>query len=158
MSTRFRSVRAAVVRACCILPVVFAFSFAADRPDPPKVVEEIVAKVNGDIVTRGELAETLVEMEKEAKAQGIAGPTLQQLVEKATTDELKTKIDELLLVQKGKDLDINVEADLNRFIASVQSDSKISDPDKFHDWVHQVIGVPYEEFRLRKKNELITSA
>ena len=157
MSTRFRSVRAAVVRACCILPVVFAASFAADRPDPPKVVEEIVAKVNGDIVTRGELAETLVEMEKEAKAQGIAGPTLQQLVEKATTDELKTKIDELLLVQKGKDLDINVEADLNRFIASVQSDSKISDPDKFHDWVHQVIGVPYEEFRLRKKNELITS-
>ena len=43
---------------------------AADRPDPQvHLVEEIVAKVNGEIITRGELDET---------TQGISQLELQQ--------------------------------------------------------------------------------
>ena len=38
-----------------------------------KVVEEIAAKVNGDIITRGELAGSATEIEAEAKRQGLTG-------------------------------------------------------------------------------------
>lgn len=167
MSTRFRPERAlavpfsvvAQIAACCFIALLTAVPslLAADRPDAPTVVEEIVAKVNGDIITRGDLAASKVLMEKEAKAQGLSGMALQQALQRGAADDLRNKIDEFLLVQKGKELDINVDADLNKFIAGVQSDSKIADPDKFHDWVRQIIGMSYEDFRQRKKNELITS-
>ena len=41
--------------------------------DNVKVVEEIAAKVNGDIITRGELAKKRLEIEAEAKRQGLTG-------------------------------------------------------------------------------------
>jgi hypothetical protein len=41
-----------------------------------RVVEEIVAKVNGDIITRGELERQRQMLEGELRAQGITGPKL----------------------------------------------------------------------------------
>src|SRR5450759_3467657 len=71
--------------------------------DNVKVVEEIAAKVNGDIVTRGELAKKRLETEAEAKRQGLTGPRLEQAVTEYTANALRDEIDTLLLVQKGKD-------------------------------------------------------
>ena len=129
---------------------------AADRPDAPRVVEEIVAKVNGDIVTRGGLEKKRATLEAEMKQQLAGSPNLQQQIERAEADQLKNEIDRLLLVQKGKELDINVDADLTRQFAGIQSQSKISDPDKFHEWIRDNSGMSYEDFRQEKKNELIT--
>jgi peptidyl-prolyl cis-trans isomerase SurA len=155
MSTRNWSVRLVPRVAAALLAIAFSLT-AGDRPEPPKIVEVIVAKVNGDIVTRGELAKNMELVEKEAKLQGLTGTALQQAMEKESADELRNQIDNLLMVQKAKELDINVESELNRYIAGVQSESKIADPDKFHEWVRQMIGMSYEDFRQRKKNELLT--
>src|ERR1035437_3815118 len=65
-----------------------------------KVVEEIAAKVNGDIITRGELARKRLDIEAEAKRQGLSGPRLQQAVTEYTANALRDEIDTLLLVQK----------------------------------------------------------
>lgn len=126
---------------------------AADRLDTqPTVVEEIVAKVNGEIVTRGELDKQRLQLEAELRQQGLIGQTLQDAANKKLADGLRDKIDELLLVQKGKELSINVDADVNRRIAQIQSDSKISDPDKFHEWLQQQTGETFEDFKLLLKN------
>src|SRR5437016_630761 len=91
---------------------------AADRPDPQtRVVEEIVAKVNSEIITRGELAKQRVAIEAELQQQGLSGPALQDAANKRAADALRDQIDQLLLVQKGKELNINVDADVNRRIA-----------------------------------------
>src|SRR5580658_10547480 len=129
---------------------------AADRPDPPTiVVEEIVAKVNGEIVTRGELDKQRLQIEAELQRQGLLGVALQDAINKGVADGLRDKIDALLLVQKGKELNINVDAELNRRFAQMQSESKISDPDKFHDFIREQTGETYEDFRLLMKNNLV---
>ncbi len=129
---------------------------AADRADPqPTVVEEIVAKVNGEIVTRGELDKQRLQFDAELRQQGLIGQALQDAANKKVADGLRDKIDELLLVQKGKELSINVDADLNRRIASIQSESKLSDPDKFHVWLQEQTGETFEDFRLLMKNSLL---
>jgi len=51
MSTRIWSPRLGC--ALIVLLVSGLALYASDRPDAPIVVEEIVAKINGDIVTRG---------------------------------------------------------------------------------------------------------
>src|SRR5215471_2345902 len=92
--------------------VVFALSaaacVAADTPGV-KVVEEIAAKVNGDIITRGELERKKLEAEAEAKRQGMSGARLADAMREYDTNLLMQEIDQLLLVQKAKDLNINVD-------------------------------------------------
>src|ERR1035441_7526211 len=81
------------------------------------VVEEIAAKVNGDVITRSELAKKRQDIEAEAKRQGLSGARLQQAVDEVIANALRDEIDTLLLVQKGKDLNINVDADVTRRLA-----------------------------------------
>ncbi len=131
---------------------------AADRPDPEvHVVEEIVAKVNGEIITRGELAKQRETIEAALQQDGVTGAALEAAATQRASDALRDEIDTLLLVQKGKELNINVDADVNRRIAEIQSDSKISDPEKFHEWLQeQLHGESFEDFKLQTKNQFLT--
>lgn len=141
-----------------LVTAVFAPALlAADRPEPEvHVVEEIVAKVNGDIITRGELVKEREEIQSDLAQQGLIGPALQAAVDKRAADALRDQIDQLLLVQKAKELSINVDADVNRKVADVQSQSKIADPDKFHDWVRQQSGMTFEDFKSQIRNQFLT--
>ena len=132
---------------------------AADRPDPQvRLVEEIVAKVNGEIITRGELTKQREYLEAELQQQeGLKGEALETALNARAADALRDQIDQLLLVQKGKELNINVDADVNRRIAEIQADSKIADTEKFHEWLQeQLRGVSFEDFKLQTKNQFLT--
>jgi len=80
-----------------------AFSLHADT-----VLEEIVARVNNDVVTRGDLEREKEELRQEIKQSKVANPD--QLFAEREKDTLKEKIDQLLLIQKGKDLGMNADA------------------------------------------------
>jgi len=146
----------AVIGVSLLIPA-HAAPAAVDRPDPQThVIEEIVAKVNGQIITRGELEKQRARIAAELQKQGITGPALEQSVNKAAADALRDQIDQLLLVAKGTELNINVEADVNRRVAEIQKESGIADPEKFHDWVREQTGESFEDLRLAFKNQLLT--
>jgi len=120
------------------------------------IVEEIVAKVNSDIITRGELTHTRMELEGELRQQGVTGTKLEQAVKEKAADALRDQIDQLLLVQKAKDLNISVEAEITKRLAAMQVQSKISDPDKFHDFIREQMSMPFEDFKAQLKNQMLT--
>src|ERR1039458_1805836 len=140
-------------RFVVLIASAFAVCSAADNV---KVVEEIAAKVNGDIITRGELARKRLEIETEAKRQGLSGARLQQAVDEYSANALREEIDTLLLVQKGKDLNINVDPEVTRRLAEIQVQQKISDPDKFQGFIRENTGMSYEDFKLQMKNQMLT--
>jgi parvulin-like peptidyl-prolyl isomerase len=119
-------------------------------------VEEIVAKVNNDIITRGELSRTRQEIDAELRQQGLNGAKLQQALQEKSADALRDQIDQLLLVEKAKDLNINVDGEITKRLAAMQVQSKISDPDKFHDFIREQMGMPFEDFKQQVKNQLLT--
>ena len=130
---------------------------AADRPDPKvTVVEEIVAKVNGKIITRGELEQRHLQIRAALEKEGLTGAALETELNKVSADALADEIDQLLLVAKAGELNINVEADVNKRIAEIQRTSGIADPDKFHDWVRQNSGESFEDLRDGFKNSILT--
>src|SRR5690348_9581065 len=100
-------------------------SFAADV----QVVDQIVAKVNGDIVSDDELQRSLREMSQELKAQGENGPQVNEEIDKRSKDILRDRIDQLLLVQKAKELNINVDSDVTKYMTNLQRQAGIPDPD-----------------------------
>ena len=120
------------------------------------VIEEIAAKVNGDIITRGDVDNTRHTIEAELKKQGLSGAALDKALREQGNDALRDQIDQLLLVQHGKDLNINVDADVTKRIAQIQLDSKIGDPDKFHDYIREGTGMPFEDFRAKLRDQILT--
>src|SRR5271165_1870280 len=122
----------------------------------PSLIEEIVAKVNGDIITRGDLERTRAELQAALQQQGAKGPELQQAFDERSKDILRDRIDQLLLQQKGKDLSINVDPEVSKYVAGLQNESKIGDPEKFQEYVRQQTGVPFEDWKAEIKNGMLT--
>jgi peptidyl-prolyl cis-trans isomerase SurA len=131
---------------------------AADITTPPATttVEEIVAKCNGDIVTRGDLERSRRELIENLRATGVTGAELEQQLAEREKNLLRDRIDQLILTQKGKDLNINVDNDVSKQLAAIQSDAKIADPDKFQAYVKEQSGMSYEDFKQEMKNRLLT--
>jgi peptidyl-prolyl cis-trans isomerase SurA len=136
--------------------VAFLAVFCSVAAAEVNVIEQIVAKVNGDIITRGELEKSRQALEQELKQQNLPPDKRQQLLKEREADALKDQIDQLLLVQKGKELNINVEAEVTRELADIQLQNKISDPDKFHQWVQEQAGMPFEDVKQQMKNRYLT--
>jgi len=120
------------------------------------IVEEIVAKVNGDIITRGDLETARRETAATLQQQGASGQALEKALKDEEKDTLRDQIDRLLLVQHGKDLNINIDSDVTKRMAELQTTSGIADPDKFHDWLHEKFGIPYEEIRQKIHDQILT--
>jgi peptidyl-prolyl cis-trans isomerase SurA len=121
------------------------------------LIEEIVAKVNGDIVTRSEVGRTQRTIEAELRQQqGLNGARLRDELAQREKDALRDRIDQLLLVQKGKELNINVDGDVSKYIARLQAESKIADPEKFQQYVREQTGMPFEDYKNDLKNNMLT--
>jgi parvulin-like peptidyl-prolyl isomerase len=119
------------------------------------LMEEIICKVNGDIITRGEMAFDKKMLESDLRQQGLTGARLNEAVNDSSKNLLREKIDQLLLVQKAKELDIKVDSELNKQMLDIQRTSKIVDPEKFQEYVHQMTGRPYEDYKAEIKNNLL---
>ncbi len=152
-ATSVRRLRSALLG---ILMAAVAAGTAMAAAATVQTVDEIVAKVNGDIVTRAELSHTAKEWVAEMKAQGMTGPKLEQAYTEREKDLLRDKIDNLLLIQKGKELSIDVTPELNKYVAELQRKSNIADPEKFREFVHQQSGLSWEDFQSEAKNSMLS--
>lgn len=139
-----------------ILSAVLCVSaLAADTP--PNVVEEIIAKVNGDIITRSELDRTRRQLEAELAQRGrLSGAELQREVEERSKHILRERIDNLLLVQKGKELSINVDPEVSKWLAELQKNAGIADPDKFQQFVREQTGQTFEDYKAEIRNGILS--
>lgn len=126
--------------------------FAADV----QVIDQIVAKVNGDIVSEDEIDRLKKEMAQELKTQGATNSQLDTEMEKRGKDVLRDRIDELLLVQKAKELNINVDSDVTKYMTNLQRQAGVADTDKFHDYVRQGTGMSYEDYLSETRNQFLT--
>src|ERR1700721_1265136 len=119
-------------------------------------VEEIVAKCNGDIITRGDLDGARRELIETLRASGLVGDELEKQLAEREKNLLRDRIDQLILTQKAKDLNINVDTEVSKQMAAYQTDAKIPDPDKFQAFVKEQSGMSYEDFKQEMKNRYLT--
>jgi peptidyl-prolyl cis-trans isomerase SurA len=120
-----------------------------------RIIEEIVAKVNSDIVTKTELDREARKLDDMGKQQG-APPNIAELIVDRKKHILRDRIDQLLLVQKAKDLNINVDADVNKYISNIQLKTKISDPDEFAKLILKETGQTFEDYKQDLRNQIMT--
>jgi peptidyl-prolyl cis-trans isomerase SurA len=141
------------------LPLILAGIAAAGLASAAEitVIEEIVAKVNGEIITRGDIERTRKQMEAAMREQGATGQRLTDALAEADKNILRERIDQLLLQSKGKELNLNVDSEVAKQLADIQRKSGITDPDKFQQYVRDQTGMSYEDYKNDRKNDLLTN-
>ena len=141
------SLRTSLILACVLVPPAVYAEIT--------IMDEIVCKVNGDIVTKSDLDKKEKDLEQFLQQNGLTGAKFDEELKAQKPNLLRQEIDDLLLAQKAKEMDIKVDTDLNKQMADLQRRSKITDPDKFQAFVQEQTGMPYEDYRGMMKDNLL---
>lgn len=121
------------------------------------IVDEIIAKVNGEIITRNDMDKARRTMIDNLRQQGLTGIRLENAIKEGESGILRERIDTLLLLSKAKEINLSVDSEVNKQLGELQRVSKIAEPEQFQEFVRQQTGLPYEEYKSEMKNQMLTN-
>jgi peptidyl-prolyl cis-trans isomerase SurA len=147
------------------IPAAFVFGTALlassalsqTRPAAPQspyggvTVEDIVARVNDQIITQSDYDRAMKELDDEAKQHGA---TMQQISE-GHKDLLRDLIDRQLWLSKGKELDINGETELIKRLDEIRKQYNMETLEDLEKAAKEQ-GVSFEDFKANIRNGIIT--
>src|SRR5579863_9917400 len=123
-----------------------------------KTVEEIIARVNNEIITRSDLDKARASVEDDAKQECQGKCTPEQLkadIEDRQKNTLRDLIDQSLLVQRGKDMSINVEPEVIKKLDQIRIQNKIDSMEELEKEVSSQ-GTNWEDFKNNIRTGLLT--
>ncbi len=136
-----------------------ALALAAPLAADVVILEEIIVKVNGGIILRSEYDRALDQSRREVLADAALSDAEreQQLGEREKV-VLRDMIDQRLLVQKGDELGVNVEAQILRQRDEIMRRNNIDTTDDFEAWVLERTGEPAEDLMDRMRENFLSQA
>ncbi len=136
---------------CVLLISVVSLPFILRADDA--VIEEIIARVNNQIITRSEYLHSREELKKEAQQQDPVNAD--KIVTERDKDVLRDLIDQELLLAKGKDLGINADTEVIKKLDEMRKDMKLDSMEELEK-AAQSQGISFEDFKQNMRNQLIT--
>ena len=128
------------------------------NPDSGKVVEEIIARVNNEIITKSEYDKALSQTEEDTRQDCKGKCTPEQLeteIENRKKTALRDLVDQSLLAQRGKDLGISVETDVVKQLDQIRIQNNLKDMDELEKAVSSQ-GLNWEDFKNNIRNHILT--
>jgi peptidyl-prolyl cis-trans isomerase SurA len=122
-------------------------------PQSAKIVERIIARVNSEIITQRTYEDEQNKL-REQLAQDYSGPELEAQVRAQSKNLLRDLIDQSLMVQKAKDLDINVETDVILELDGIRKKNNLATLEDLETEVTKQ-GVNYEDFKDQIRRNLL---
>lgn len=123
-------------------------------PADTRVIEEVVAKVNGDIVTLTDLKKELQSIREQLATQYSDKAVVEQEYSRASKRALKNLLENKLMLQKAEEtgLTANIDLDVAAAVESVRKESGIPDMKMFEEALQQQ-GLTMQDYResLRKR-------
>ena len=118
-----------------------------------QVVEEIVARVNNQIITRSEYDRSKDQLRDDVKQQDPSDAD--KVYAEREKDVLRDLIDQQLLLEKGKDLGITGDTDLIKRLDQMRKDMKLESMEDLEK-AATAQGISYEDFKQNMRNQIIT--
>jgi len=127
------------------------------KPEKGVVVEEIVARVNNDIITLSEFQKADASLHEEIQhdCQNCTTDKLQAEYRDRVKDLLRDLIDQQLLIQRGKDEGVSVEADVIKRLDEVRKQNNLPSLDDLEKAVEGE-GLSWEDYKAQIRNSLLT--
>jgi len=138
------------------LPLLLAVGCALLLPSlspADTVVEEIIARVNNEIVTRTEYVRSRDQLKQEVQQQDPANAD-RAFAEKQR-DVLRDLIDQQLLLQKGKDMGITGDTELVKRLDEMRKQMNLGTMEELEK-AAEAQGASYEDFKQNLRNQIVT--
>ncbi len=116
-------------------------------------MEEIIARVNNQIITRSEFERSKDQLKDEVKQQDSKDPD--KAYAEREKDVLRDLIDQQLLLDKGKDLGITGDTELIKKLDQMRKDMKLDSLEALEKEATKQ-GVSWEDFKQNMRNQIIT--
>jgi peptidyl-prolyl cis-trans isomerase SurA len=136
-----------------LLPIVLCSLLLPAVLSADTVVEEIIARVNNEIITRTEYARSRDQLKQDIQQQDAANAD--RLFGEKQRDVLRDLIDQQLLLQKGKDLGITGDTELVKRLDEMRKQMNLETMEELEK-AATTQGVSYEEFKQNLRNQIIT--
>ena len=139
--------------------VVLLLALATPLIGEVVIVEEIIVKVNGDIVLRSEYDRFASDIRSDVgKNEEIAENAKEPAIVEREINILRDMIDQRLLIQKGKDLGVSVEAQVLNQRDEIMQQNEIQTVDEFEDWILERTGEPAEDLLDRMRENFLSQS
>jgi peptidyl-prolyl cis-trans isomerase SurA len=138
------------------LPLLLAVAYALLLPSlapADTVVEEIIARVNNEIITRTEYVRSRDQLKQEIQQQDAANAD--RVFAEKQRDVLRDLIDQQLLLQKGKDLGITGDTELIKRLDEMRKQMNLGSMEELEK-AAEAQGASYEDFKQNLRNQIIT--
>jgi peptidyl-prolyl cis-trans isomerase SurA len=123
-----------------------------------RTIEEIIARVNNEIITRSEYDKARASAEDDAKQECAAKCTPEQLqadIEDRQKNVLRDLIDQSLLVQRGKDMGVSVEPEVIKKLDQIRIQNNLASMEDLEKAVSSQ-GVNWEDFKNNIRSQILT--
>ena len=117
------------------------------------VVEEIIARINNQIVTRAEYLRSKETLKQEAQQQDPSNA--EKIIAERDKDVLRDLIDQQLLLEKGKDLGITADTEVIKRLDEMRKEMHMDSMEELEKAATSQ-GISYEDFKQNLKNQIIT--
>jgi len=124
---------------------------ASQSPYGGTVVEDIIARVNDQIITQSDYDRAMKEMDDEGKQRG----ETRQEMSARHSELLRTLIDQQLWLSKGKELDITGETELVKRLDEIRKQYNLATLEDLEKAAKEQ-GYSYEDFKANIRNQIIT--
>ncbi|HEV2489869.1 MAG TPA: peptidylprolyl isomerase [Candidatus Acidoferrales bacterium] len=140
-----------------VLITSLAFLLPAMASASGTVVEEIIARVNNDVITLSDYkkAEAGLPEQIQQECQGCAPDKVAAMLADEKKNLLRSLIDSSLLVQRAKDLDITVETDLVKQLDQIRQQNKLASMEELQKAVESS-GMGWEDYKEQMRDSLLT--
>lgn len=155
MTFRFLRIPAAIVFGTALLSSSVsgrAQNVAPQSPYGGTTVEDIIARVNDQIITRSDYERALAEVDRDARQRGA---TTMQEVAAAHKDLLRNLIDQQLWLSKGKQLGITGDTELVKRLDEIRKQYNLKSMEDLEAAAKEQ-GVSFEDFKQNIRNGIIT--
>lgn len=145
-----------------ITAVLFLFVFGATafaQEGEMQVVDEVIAQVNDDVITLSMLKRETDARIEALKQSGMNEQQARDEVSKRQAELIATLINEKLLLQKGKEMDLagEIEAEVNRRMLQIAQEQGITTIEKLYQAMRDSKLDP-EEVRRTMRSEMMKQA
>jgi peptidyl-prolyl cis-trans isomerase SurA len=141
------------MKKLCLLILALTSLSGLAASQSGQVVEEIITRVNAQIVTRSEFDRSKDQLKEECKTQDAANPD--KCFGDKEKDVLRDLIDQQLLLDKGKDLGITADTDLVKRLDQMRKEMKLDSMEELEKAAASQ-GISYEDFKQNMRNQIIT--
>jgi Parvulin-like peptidyl-prolyl isomerase len=143
-----------VVVAAALLALALTVSLRAE------ILEQVLVKVNGDIVTKSDFERLQVEfLRQRPELQNVTAdsPELQKAVAESTPQLILGAVDELLLVQRGRELGyVMSDEQFKSVLDNIKKDNNIDTDEKFQEALKQE-GMTLADLRRQLEKNMLES-